>query len=123
MLHAMLHGWLCRVFWGAHGSGHGQWVAWDKCLHTSDGLLRAFVSYKSHGFYPEPRTYWRAWGTINDVCGEARQWRPEAKDFTDASKQAWTQSHFQVRRGGACGCGCDTPPHTLHAGMHGMQPS
>ena len=87
------------VYYGAHGHGEGVWVPWDKCEKQQDSLI-VYVSPTSHGMYPRRKKYMRVFGFANDKCdGKGERWHPQPEDFEDASKQSWSQSHFQVIRG------------------------
>lgn len=88
------------VYFGAHGRGQGVWVEYNKCKFTDNGELIAFVSPTSHGFYPQPKRYWRLCFVANDVCDEqGEQWKPSFKDFEPSENQVWSNTHYQVRPG------------------------
>lgn len=95
------------VYFGAHSSGEGEWVRWEDCEKTSKGGIKVYIALGSNGFYKRPGTYIRVFGFANDVCsnrGQMVMTRPE--DFVDSSKQSWSETHYQVRRG------INTPLHT-----------
>lgn len=88
------------VFFGAHGNGQGEWVPWNKCCKTEDGILRVFVSPTSNGFYAKERTYHRALCMANDsTVGVDHCWRPTQSNFQKSWEQSWSNSHYQVARG------------------------
>jgi hypothetical protein len=88
------------VYFGAHGRGQGVWVEYSKCKFTENGELLAFVSPTSHGFYPQPKRYWRVCFFANDVCDEhGEQWTPSFEDFEPSENQVWSNTHYQVRPG------------------------
>lgn len=95
------------VYFGSHGNGHGCWRKWDECEKTEDNLLCLYVSYKSHGFYPNAGKWIRAFGFINDVTGNHIQWRPQLIDFQNANDQSWSDTHYQVCEG------INTPKNTV----------
>jgi hypothetical protein len=57
-----------KVFFSAHSSKQGTWMNWNDCERSSDGNLVVYVARNSHANYPHAGTYWRAFGTANDVC-------------------------------------------------------
>lgn len=88
------------VYFGAHGTGQGQWVAWDKCEKNSEGALRLYVSPTSHAMYPKPGCYLRIFGFANDVTTKkGASWTPAPADFVHSHDQSWSDSHYQVARG------------------------
>lgn len=88
------------VYFGAHGRGQGVWKEYTNCMFTKDGELIAFVAPASHGFYPQPKRYWRICFLANDVCDESgEQWRPSLTDFESSENQVWTSTHYQIRPG------------------------
>lgn len=103
------------VYFGAHGRGQGTWLEYTKCNFTEDGVLRVFVSPKSHGFYPSVKKYHRICFAANDVCDEkGEQWTPSPEDFEQSENQVWTNTHYQVRPG------INSPFHTPDPNEHSI---
>jgi len=88
------------VFFGAHGNGQGTWQAFSECEKNASGALRVFVSPTSHAFYPKAKTYWRAFGLLNDVTSDnGTNWQPSLANFQKSDQQSWSYSHYQVAKG------------------------
>jgi hypothetical protein len=90
------------VYFGAHGKGEGVWKRWNDCeFEAGTQALKVYVAPTSNAFYPHAGRYMRVFGFANDVCIDSpmHYWRPSVKDFTDASMQSWTSTHYQVRPG------------------------
>ena len=88
------------VYFGAHSYREGQWVEYKKCEKTPDNKLKVYVSPQSHGMYPQKLTYCRLFGFANESCSHCTQpWEPQPDDFCDATKQTWSDTHYQVIRG------------------------
>jgi hypothetical protein len=56
------------VYFSAHNSKQGTWVKWEDCERSKNGNLIVYVARGSHANYPHAGTYWRVFGTANDVC-------------------------------------------------------
>ena len=88
-----------RVYFGAHGRGHGQWRAWSEC-ETTGGLLTVYVSPQSHALSHRKGTHCRVLGFANDTFrGDGRSYTTFVESMVDASIQTWSAGPDQVAPG------------------------
>lgn len=88
-----------HVYFGAHGKGMGCWRKFSECERVGNDILVVYVSAESNAFYPSAGVWVRGFGFANDVTGNDTRWQPTTGDFTDARKQSWSYTHFQVAKG------------------------
>lgn len=70
-------GELLGVFYNAHRSRDGQWLARDRVPRSCSGRIVAYVALHGHGTYPEPEIVPRHFYLGNDHCSlDGPTWSP-----------------------------------------------
>jgi hypothetical protein len=94
-----------RIYYAAHGHGQGMWID-PHLIDKIGGRPVVYSAANSHASYPQPKTYWRIFGTANDyTSNDGQTWNPKeaiildefswAKfggkigDVSSPSKQGW----------------------------------
>lgn len=68
-----------RIYFGAHGSGAGRWVAAGDVRYVRGSERRrpvVYIARGSHALYSRPGTYVRFAGAANDLCRPGTRWEP-----------------------------------------------
>lgn len=65
---------ITRVYFGAHKSDDGLWVAREDCEYTRRGQLVVYSAAGSHASYPHARDYIRCVGCADDYTNGGVRW-------------------------------------------------